>query len=115
MFDLQTALTKSYCLKSIQKFPEKSRAKKNIDVPGVLARFEDMLLQHAEDYKTEALSDDLKKEAFKELIPPALEQTIKDVVMSRDMRRNSLSSAQVKSIIKRRRHASSHPDECRRR
>ena len=39
----QTALNKSYRLKSIQKIPEKSRANKNIDAPRVLARFEDML------------------------------------------------------------------------
>ena len=44
-FDPQTALTKSYRLKAIQKVSEKNRAKKNIDVPRVLARFDDLLLK----------------------------------------------------------------------
>ena len=44
-FDPQTALTKSYRLKAIQKLSEKNRAKKNINVPGLLARFENLLLK----------------------------------------------------------------------
>ena len=44
-FDPMTALTKSHPLKAIQRFTDKSRAKKNVDVPAVLARFEDLLLK----------------------------------------------------------------------
>ena len=69
-FDPQTALTKSHRLKAIQRFTEKNRAKKNTDVPSVLARFEDLLLRYHEDYSSEALSDDLKKEALNKFIPP---------------------------------------------
>ena len=47
-FDLQTALTKSHRLK-IQRLSEKNRAKKNVDVPALLARFEDMLTRYRED------------------------------------------------------------------
>ena len=92
-FDPMTALTKSHRLKAIQRFVDKSRAKKNVDVPAVLARFEDLLLRYSEDYQTEALSDDLKKEALKDLIPPALEQTIKDVMMFRNIKEDTLSAA----------------------
>ena len=62
-YDPVTALTKSHRLKSIQKFIDKSGAKKNTEVPDLLTRFDDLLLRYNEDYKTEALSDDLKKEA----------------------------------------------------
>ena len=95
----ETALTKSHPLKAIQKLSEKNRAKKDTDVPGVLARFEDLLLKYNEDYNTDALSDDLKKEALKELIPVALEQCIKDVLMYRNVKEDTLSAAQVLSII----------------
>ena len=94
-----TALTKSHRLKAIQKFIDKSRAKKHIDVPDLLARFDDLLLRYSDDYKTEALSDDLKKEALKELIPSAFEQAIKDIMMYRDVKEDTLSAAQVRSII----------------
>ena len=76
-FDPVTSLTKSHRLKAIRCFTEKSRAKKNTEVPAVLAWFEDFLLRYSEDYSSEALNDDLKKEALKDLIPPALEQCIK--------------------------------------
>ena len=49
-FDPHTALTKAHRPKAIQKSPEKSMAKKNTDVPAVLAKFEDLLLNYAEDY-----------------------------------------------------------------
>ena len=50
-----------------------------------------------EDY--EALSDDLKKEALKELIPPALAQTVKDMIMLRNMNVDTLSAAQGKTLV----------------
>ena len=78
-YDPVTALTKSHRIKAIQRFVGKSRATKNTDVPDLLARFDDLRLRYSEDYDTEALSDDLKKEALKELIPVALEQHIKDI------------------------------------
>ena len=59
-------------------------------MPDLLARFDDLLLRH---------SDDLKKEALKELIPSALEQAINDILMYRDVKEDTLSSAQVRSII----------------
>ena len=98
-YDPMTALTKSHRLKAITKFVDKNRAKKNIDVPELLARFDDLLLRYAEDYKTEALSDDLKKEALKELIPVGLEQSIKDIMMYRDVKEDSLNCAAIRSII----------------
>ena len=70
-------------MKSIQKFIDKNKAKKNTEVPDPLALFHDLLLCYNEDYKTDALSDDLKKEALKELIPSSLEQAIKDIMMYR--------------------------------
>ena len=70
-YDPVTALTKSHRLKAIQKFIEKNRGKTHTDVPDILARFDDLLLRYSDDCKTQALSDDLKKEALKELIPGA--------------------------------------------
>ena len=45
-FDPHTALTKSQRPQKIQKFPGKNGVKKNIDVPAVLAKFEDLLLKY---------------------------------------------------------------------
>ena len=101
-FDPHTALTKSRRLKAIQKFPGKNKVKKNVDVPAVLAKFEDVLLRYAEGYQSQALPDDLKNEAFKELIPPAPEQTVKDVIMFCNMKEDTLSAAQAKAIINER-------------
>ena len=70
-----------------------------MDVPAVLARFEDLLLDYTEDFKTDALSDDLKKEAYKEMIPGALEQTVTDVVMFRNLKEDTMTSAEMKSLI----------------
>ena len=41
----------------------------------------------------------MKKEALKDLIPSALEQTIKDVIMFRDLREDSMNSGQMRTII----------------
>ena len=60
-FDPHTGLTTSHRFKAIQKFPEKNKVKKNVDVPAVLARFEDYLLWYAGDYQSEALSGDLRR------------------------------------------------------
>ena len=68
-----TALTKSHRLLAIQRFVDQNKAKKNTDVPVLLARFGGLLPCYNEDYKTESLSDDLKRQALKELIPVALE------------------------------------------
>ena len=98
-FDPQTALTKSHRLKQIQKFSDKNRAKTNVEVPALLSKFEDLLVRYHEDYKSEALSDDLKKDAIKELIPKALETTVKDIIMFRNMKEDTLNSAQMHSIL----------------
>ena len=45
------------------------------------------------------MSDDLKKEALKELIPSSLEQAISDIMMYRDVKEDTLNSVQVRSII----------------
>ena len=55
-----------------------------------------------EDYKTDALSDDLNKEALKELIPPSVEQCIKDGMMYRNVCEDTLSAAQFLSVINER-------------
>ena len=65
----------------------------------MFAKFEDLLLRYYEDYQAEALSDDLEIEALKELIPTALAQTVKDVIMFRDMREDTLSAAQIRTIV----------------
>ena len=44
------------------------------------------------------MTDDLKKDALKALIPQALEQTVKEVIMFRNMREDPLSAAQIKTI-----------------
>ena len=98
-FDSQTALTKSHRLKQIQKFTDKNRAKKNTEVPAILAKFEDMLLRYREDYSSDALSDDLVKEALKDLIPTALETTVKDIIMFRNLKEDTLNSSQMRTII----------------
>ena len=41
----------------------------------------------------------MKKEALKELIPPALAQTVKDVIMFLNMNVDTLSAAQVKTLV----------------
>ena len=45
------------------------------------------------------MSDDLKKEASKEITPRALTQTVKDIVMFRNTSEDTLSAAQVNTII----------------
>ena len=68
-------------------------------MPDLLARFDDLLLPYHDDYSIDALSDDLKKEALKELIPCSLEQAIKDIMMYRDVKEDTLNSVQIRSII----------------
>ena len=80
-YDPVTAHTKSHRLKAIQRSVHKNKAKKNTGVPDLLARFDDLPLRCSEDHKTEAASDDPKKEVLKEFIPGALEQCIKDIMM----------------------------------
>ena len=65
----------------------------------MLAKFEDMRLKYYEDYETEALSDDSRKEALKELIPPALAQTVKDVIMFRNQNVDTLSASQINFLV----------------
>ena len=64
-----------------------------------MAKFEDMLLRYAEDHSSEALPDDLKKEALKELIPTVLEATVNGIIMFRDMKEDKLNAAQMRTII----------------
>ena len=68
-------------------------------MPAALAKFEDLLLKYYEDYQSEALSDDLKKEALKEIIPPALTQTVNDIMIFRNMSEDALNAVQVKTIV----------------
>ena len=42
--------------------------------------------------------NDLNKEAYKEMVPLALEQTIKDVLMFRNLKEQIMSSAEMKSL-----------------
>ena len=56
-------------------------------------------MNDTEDFKTEALSDDLKKEAYKKMVPAALEQTIKDVLMFKNLKEDVTTSAEMKSLI----------------
>ena len=59
-----------------------------------------MLLLREQGYP--APSDDLKKEALKQLTPGALEQCIEDMRMYRNVKEDTLSAAQVRSIINER-------------
>ena len=45
------------------------------------------------------MSDDLKKEVLRQIIPPAFIQRVKDVIMFREMSEDTLSAAQMKTII----------------
>ena len=45
------------------------------------------------------MSDDLQKEAFKEMILPVLGQSVKDVIIFRSKSEDTLSAAQVKPFI----------------
>ena len=55
--------------------------------------------KYYEDYQSEALIDDLKKQALKEMIPPSPTLKVKDIMMFRNMPEDSLNAAQVKTII----------------
>ena len=91
-FDPHTALTKSHRLRAIPKLPEANKAKKNTDVPAVLAKFGDLLFNYAEDYQMEAMSDDLKKK-LRKMKPAAPKQTVKDIIMFRNMKEDTLTSS----------------------
>ena len=65
-------MAKSHRLKSIQRLIDKNKAKKKTEVPDLLARFDDLLLRYNEDYKTDAQSDELKKEAPEAVNPQHL-------------------------------------------
>ena len=56
-------------------------------------------LRYHEYYESEDLSDDLKKDALKEIIPPAFSQTVKDVMMFRNLSQDTLSASRVETII----------------
>ena len=50
-----------------------------------------MLFRYHEDYHSEALSDDLKKEALKELNAKELETTVQDIIIFRNMTEDKLN------------------------
>ena len=58
-----------------------------------------MLGRHVEDYKTEALSDDLKKEALMESIPEFLGQMVKDSFFYRGILEDTSSYDQYNNSI----------------
>ena len=109
-FDPLTALTKGRKLKAIQAYPETHRAKKNRDVPGVMASFEEMISQYYEDFKTEALSDDLKKQAYMDLIPETLAIVIRDYIAMREMDEDEMNSSQIKAFVMSRIQPDIHKD-----
>ena len=95
----QQVLTKAYRLNIIQLFVENSQANKIMDVPFVLAKFDDLLVCYYMDYQTEALSDDLQKTAMRALIPVVLQDIVKYVMMFRSIREDVLSVVVLRSII----------------
>ena len=54
---------------------------------------------HNDVCKTEALPDDLKKEALMESIPSLLGLIVKEVILYRDMKEDTLSYEQYRSLI----------------
>ena len=70
-----------------------------MDVPFVLAKFDDLLVCYYRDYQTEALSDNLQKIAMRALIPVVLQDIVQDVIMFRSIREDFLSVVVLKSII----------------
>ena len=70
-----------------------------MDVPLVLAKFDDLLVCYYKDYQMEALSDNLQKIAMRALIPVVLQQIVQDVSMFRSIREDVLSAVVLKSII----------------
>ena len=70
-----------------------------MDVPCVLAKFDDLLVCDYRDYQTEALSDVLQKTAMRSLIPVVLQDVVQDVIMFRSIREDVLSVVFLRSII----------------
>ena len=95
----QQVLTKAYRLKTIQWFVEKSQVHKIMDVPLVLAKFDDLLACYYKDYQMEVFSDNLQKVAIRALILVVLQQIVQDVIMFRPIREDVLSVVVLKSII----------------
>ena len=95
-------------LRSVEVQPNENRemshedlntARRSVEmVEGDPIRFK-ALARAMQQHPSEALSDDLKKEVFKELSPPALEQTIKEFIMFRNMKEDTWSAAQIQTII----------------
>ena len=98
-YDPLTALTKGRKLKTIQAYADNHKAKKNREIPSIMATFEEMLSQYYEDFKTEALSDDLKKQSYMDMIPDTLAMVIRDYIVMREMEEDSLNATQIKSFI----------------
>ena len=63
-FNPQTALTKGTRLRAITGFGIKNPAKRNADVLVIIGDFEKKLANYATDFKSEALTDDLKKDTL---------------------------------------------------
>ena len=70
-----------------------------MDVPFVMAKFDDLLVWYYREYQTEALSDDLQKTAMRALIPVVIQDLVQDVIMFGSIREDVLSVVFLKSII----------------
>ena len=95
----QHFLSKACRLNIIQLFVETRQANNIMDVPFVLAKFDDLLIHYYSDYQIEALSDASLKAALRALIPAVLRDIVKDVIMFRSILEDDLSVVDLRGII----------------
>ena len=95
----QHFLSKACRLNIIQLFVETRQANNIMDVPFVLAKFDDLLIHYYNDYQIEALSDASLKAALRALIPAVLRDIVKDVIMFRSIIEDDLSVVDLRGII----------------
>ena len=79
-FDPQTALTKAARLDAITGLAKKNVAKTNKELPIIISKFENRLGSHEEDFKTIALTDDLKMNTLMGILPAGLSNMVKDLI-----------------------------------
>ena len=101
-FEPKTALTKGARLRSVMGWAAKNKVKKNQEVPAIIKAFEKLLERYKDDFKVDAMTDDLKKQALLELIPAELESTVQDVALYRDMSEDTMTYEQVKGLVQTR-------------
>ena len=98
-FDPQTALTKAARLDSITGFAKKNSAKTNKELPIIISKFENRLDSYEEDFKTVALTDDLKMNTLMSILPPGLSNMVKDLIVMHSKTEDTLDYGELKAIV----------------